>query len=107
MPYKFETDKLKIPKTLDRRIKLTDGQKNIIRELYKTGEYSQRKLANEFGVSRRLIQFIIDPKKQKENYQKRVERGGHKQYYERAKNSESIKNTRKYKQSIKDELIKG
>jgi predicted DNA-binding protein YlxM (UPF0122 family) len=100
MPYKFETDKLKIPKTKDKRVKLTDGQKKIIRDMYKSGEYSQRMLAREFNVSRRTIQFTIDPKKREYNYQKRVENGGSKQYYDKDKNNEYMKSHRDHKKEL-------
>ena len=44
MPYKFETEGKKIPKDKDKRIKLTDEQREQIREMYATGLYSQRTL---------------------------------------------------------------
>ena len=61
MPYKSE--KIKLPKEHDRRIKLTDEQREEIREKYATGLYSQRALAREYGVSRRLISFVLDDEK--------------------------------------------
>ena len=51
----------------DRRIKLNDKQREEIRKKYTTGMYSQRNLAEEYGVSRRLITFILDPDKAKKN----------------------------------------
>lgn len=59
MPYKSE--KLHLSSTQDRRKKLTDEQKQQIRELYSTGLYSQRNLANEFGVSKSTITIIVNP----------------------------------------------
>ena len=47
----------------DKRTKLSPEQKKDIRKLYSTGEWSQRQLAREFDVSKRLVQFILDPKK--------------------------------------------
>ena len=61
MPYKSE--KIALPKKYDRRVKLTDEQKEEIRVKYATGFYSQRQLAREYKVSRRLIQFCIDDNK--------------------------------------------
>jgi hypothetical protein len=58
---------------------------------------SQRALAKMFGVSRRLIVFTLYPERQKENYQRRLERGGSKQYYDREKHAEAIKEHRRYK----------
>ena len=63
MPYKSE--KIKLSKEQDRRIKLTDEQRSAIRDKYATGLYSQRALASEYNVSRRLIQFILDDEKAK------------------------------------------
>lgn len=61
MPYKAE--KIKLPRELDRRVKLSDEQREEIKHKYSTGMYSQRALAAEYGVSRRLIQFTIDEDK--------------------------------------------
>ena len=61
MPYKSE--KIKLSKEHDRRIKFTDEQREEIREKYSTGLYSQRALAREYGVSRRLISFVLDDAK--------------------------------------------
>lgn len=66
MPYKSE--KIKIAGTkLDRRRKLTEDQKDLIRWLREEEGLSQRKLAAMFGVSRRLITYILDPEKEKRN----------------------------------------
>ena len=102
MPYKFNTKKLIIPTKYDRRVKLTTEEKELIKEAY--GKVSQRKLAKIFEVSRRLIQFIGDPNKQKQNLLRRKERGGSKVYYDRKKNTETMKKHRRYKQEL---MIKG
>lgn len=66
MPYKSE--KIKIAGTsYDRRRKLTEDQKECIRWLREEEKLSQRQLAAMFGVSRRLITFILDPEKEKRN----------------------------------------
>ena len=99
MPYKCE--KLKIPKEYDKRIKLTDADKEEIQYRYlKVGGVSQRELAREYGVSRRLIVFCIYPERQKINYQQRVARGGSKQYYDKTKNTNSMRKHRAYKQKL-------
>jgi len=61
-----------IPYEKDRRKKLTNDEKEVIRNL--KDEYSSRQLAAKFGVSRRTIQFILDPKKLEANLQRRRER---------------------------------
>ena len=59
MPYKSET--IKLAPTQDRRRKLTDEQKEEIKRIYKSGVCGTRPLAKQFGVSRSLIQVIVNP----------------------------------------------
>ena len=94
MPYKFETDKRKIPRELDRRVKLSLEDREKIKEYY--GKISQRKLAKLFGVSRRLIQFIGDP----EQYEKN--KGIRRYYYDKDKHREYMKNHRRWKKQLND-----
>ena len=100
MPHIFETQHLKIPREHDKRIKLTQEQKELIKHLYETTDTSQRKLATQFGVSRRLIQFIIDPEKQKANLQAREARGGSKQYYNKETHAKTMKAHREHKRAL-------
>ncbi len=100
MPYKFESNKKKIDIKDDKIVKLKDCTKRLICELYKTGEYSQRKLALEFNVSRRLIQFIICPDKLKQNLDAREKRGGSSIYYNKDKHTKAMKNHRDYKKEL-------
>ena len=95
MPYKFETDKRKIPRELDRRVKLSLEDREKIEELY--GEISQRKLAKLFGVSRRLIQFIGDPKQ----YERNKEIKG--RYYDKDKHTAYMNKHRRWKKLLNDE----
>lgn len=99
MPYSFETNKIPLPEGKDRRVKLTESDKQQIRDLTAEG-YSQRKLAAMFGVSRRLITFVQDPKKLEANKQVRKERGGSKLYYSREKHTQAVREHRKYKKSV-------
>lgn len=98
MAYKFVKEKLKIPKSLDRRRKLSDEQIEQIRRLY--GTVSQRKLAKRFGVSKRTIVFYGCPEKLEHNKQLRKLRGGEKQYYSKDKHKGYMKKYRQYKQSL-------
>ena len=59
MPYKSE--KLKLNDLQDRRRKLTEEQREEIRRKYATGTVGTRPLAKEYGVSRSLIQVIVNP----------------------------------------------
>jgi transposase len=99
MPYISE--KKKMPTRLKKSAKLTPEDKEEIRYRYlKIGGVSQRELAKEYNVSRRSIQFAIYPEKQKENYQKRVDRGGSKQYYDKEKNTEAVRRSRQRKHQL-------
>jgi hypothetical protein len=78
MPYKTEAQGYRIPPELDARRKLDDDDRAKIRALRAADpvQWSARALAREFNVSRRLIQFILDPAKHAENLKRRAERGG-------------------------------
>jgi hypothetical protein len=96
----FKTEKLKIDNAfLKRSGKLLPCQKEMVLWWHNKGE-SSRKLAARFKVSRRLIQFIVDPEKYEENLKRRQERGGSKQYYEKDKHAEAMKKHRRYKNDL-------
>ena len=81
MPYLAE--KIPIAGTEhDARIKLTLTDKARIREFHAGGE-SIRSLARGFGVSRRLIQFVLFPERKVQDLANRAARGGWKQYYDK------------------------
>lgn len=87
--------------TLDRRRKLTDEEREHIKDLHKKGE-SIHEIARIYQnkCSRRLIQFIIHPERLK-TLQKRNAKNQHwKTYYNRKKLSEASKNWRHYKINI-------
>lgn len=110
MPYKSEKAKIAGTKH-DRRVKLSFEDKEEIRR--NTSLLSKKELAEAYGVSRRLIHFILCPAAAEENYKRRLERGGSKLYYDKKKHTESIKEHRRRKQrlfiegqiSIKDEQL--
>ena len=98
MPSKV--DNLRVPKEHDKRRKLSDKDRlNIILDS-KAGA-SQRQLARAYNVSRRLIQFILDPSKQEENLKRRKERGGSAVYYSKDKQREAKRRHRKHKEIIR------
>jgi len=99
MPYKC-TNKL-IPKEYDKRVKLLDDDKRIIKELYDAGTHSQRQLAREFNVSRRLIQFIVDPAKLAQHKANQKARGS-KIYYDKDTHTTQIREHRRRKKQLDD-----
>jgi hypothetical protein len=84
---------------LKKSAKLLPCQKEMIVYWNNRGS-SQRKLALMFNVSRRLIQFILDPSKHQANLEARKERGGSKIYYKREKHTKATKEHRKYKTQL-------
>lgn len=102
MPYLFEGKK--IQRKDDKRIKLTLSDKEEIQYRYlKIGGVSQRELAREYGVSRRLIVFCIYPERLKANYATRVRNGGSKAYYNREKHTEAMQRHREHKKQLNKE----
>lgn len=97
----FKSEKIKLPRKYDRRVKLSDEQRCEIREKYASGLYSQRALALEYQVSRRLISFIIDPEKYakcREQFKERRKDGRYKP--DKESWSEIMKEHRSYKQKL-------
>lgn len=98
MPYRIDNIAIKDP-FLDSRIRLLPCQKEMIKWWSERGE-SSRKIASRFKVSRRSVQFIIDPEKIIQNKKRREERGGTKKYYDKTKHKEYMKKHRRYKHSV-------
>ena len=110
MPYTI--DKIAINnELLDRRVKLTKAQKDEIRAKYFRAKnailhnelhphVSQRTLAKEYSVSRRTIQYVLDPEKIKQQKENLKKRGGVKIYYKKESHKEYIKTHRKYKNQL-------
>lgn len=103
MPYIFETQKLKMKKENDKRIKLTNENKQEIRKMYETGMYSQRQLASMFNVSRRSIQFAINPDNYRRNLDLLIERRKDGRYYDKEKHTEYVREYRKRKKKLYEE----
>lgn len=98
MPYKFETQKLKIPRELNRTIKLTEKDKEEIKELYKTGKWSHRTLAEKYKVSKTLIGLVLNPERLEAVKKRRKEHAS--EYYHKEKQKEYKRNERQYKYEL-------
>ena len=96
MPFKSERIKIAGSK-YDRRIKLTQKDKDDIRNIR---GMSIGAIARKYGVSKRLIGFILHPEKHIENLKLRAERGGTMFYYNKEKQRVYAANTRNYKQRL-------
>lgn len=60
-------DKIKLPQQHDRRVKLLDDDKQLIKELYATGQYSLNALARKFNVCKKTILLIVNTNSKKKN----------------------------------------
>jgi DNA invertase Pin-like site-specific DNA recombinase len=99
MPYK--SSKIIIEKSKhDRRIKLTDDDRQLIREIYAEGVLGYQKIANIFNVSKRTVYWVINPEKKAKNLELRKQRGGSSQYYDKEKHKEYMKDHRRYKHEL-------
>lgn len=97
MPYKSE--KIRLSPSQDRRRKLTDEQKQQIKELYATGLYSQRALAKEFNVNRSTIAIIVNPERAKAVSERRKEHASDYKYDKKTW-AKVKREHRHYKQSL-------
>lgn len=97
MPYKSE--KIKLQGLQDRRKRLTDEQREMIRELYGTGCYSLNGLAKKFEVSKKTILLIVNEESAERARQYRKE---HWREWQGTKEEhrEAIKKTRRYKNEL-------
>jgi hypothetical protein len=84
---------------LRRNTKLLPCQKEMVVYWGKRGA-SQRQLARMFNVSRRLIQFILNPESHKKNLERRRELGGSKIYYKKEQHTKAIREHREYKKTL-------
>lgn len=103
----MKVDDVKIPYEYDRRRKLTDDQKEVIRKRYGEENTSLRILAKEYGVSKSMIEIIINPERaaRVKAYAKE-----HRKEYQGTKEvrREYMRNHRKYKRELINKgIIKG
>jgi hypothetical protein len=83
----------------DGRRKIHPSQHATIRKLHRQG-VSQRSLARQFKVSRRLIVFILHPERYKERLTARIAQKVHLQYYNKDKHTAAIKKYRNKKRKL-------
>lgn len=97
MPYKSESIRLR--GLQDRRRKLTDEQRNEIKDMYSTGSWSLNKLAQQFEVSKKTILLIVNPNSAKKAKQYRQENW---REFQRTKEerTKATREHRRYKQSL-------
>lgn len=106
-PYE-KAQAIRLDESLDRRVRLTQKQKEEIRKLYDGGNTSQRKLARMYGVSRSLIQIVVNPERAKAISDRFKEHW--REYYMKRGNeyyAAKVRHTRRYKYHLyKDWILK-
>jgi predicted HTH transcriptional regulator len=85
---------------LDRRVKLTLEDKELIKWIREEEKISYQKLANRFNVSKRLIIFICKPETKVKCLEARDKRGGSMAYYDKEKHRVEMKEHRQYKKEL-------
>ena len=100
MPYKSE--KIKLKGMQDRRKRLTDEQREEIKNLYGTGHFSLNDLAKRFNVSKKTILLIVNKDSAEKAKQYRKE---HWKEWQRTGEewNETIRKYRAYKQKLYNE----
>jgi len=99
MPYQFENIPINNQK-LDKRVKLTDVDKENIKKEYETGTVSINALARKYNVSKRLIQFTLFPERKEKAKQQFAERQKDGRYYDKEKHKEYMKSHRGHKKEL-------
>ena len=97
MPYIAE--KIKLSEQYDRRRKLTEVQKQEIKNKYSTGLYSLNALAKEYSVSKKSILLIVNPESKRKNDQRIKD---HWKDYQESKDerAETMREHRHYKNEL-------
>lgn len=99
MPRKSDGLAINNPK-LDKRVSLTEEQRENIRQEYAAGGISKRGLGRKYKVSPRLIDFILFPERQEKAKQQFAERQKDGRYYDKEKHREYTKKHRDYKKEL-------
>lgn len=99
-------DKYLIPKELKKTTKFTDEDRERVKSLYDQG-WAKRKIAREMHMDKRMVDFILDPEKMKENAKKFAIRQKEGRYrYPTKEQSAMVAKVRKRKKAILSKLIK-
>lgn len=89
----------KLQEKNDKRRKIPTSEHERIKALYKARQYSQRGLANLYGVSRRLIIFILYPEREKAQKDRVKAEKRWLKYYDKDKQREYM---RTHRQNLKE-----
>lgn len=90
----------KLPREKSKRVKIPLSDHESIRFRVLNKKAGVREIAREYGVDKRLIQFIAYPERLEQNKKLRALRGGSKKYYDKDKNTEYMRKHRIYKHEL-------
>lgn len=101
MPYQHDTNRIRLTKNQDRRRKLTDDERELVLDMYKSG-VPIRQIAREFAAkcSRQLISFIVHPDRYVEALKQRKDGKVWLKYYDRETHNAAMRSTRKHRAAI-------
>lgn len=102
MPYKFDREKKKIPKEHDKRVRLTDEDREEIKKLYTRDKLGVREIARmyEGKCSRRLIQFILFPERYEVVKKRQKTEKVWLRQYDRKVHTEAMRRHREHKKKL-------
>ena len=92
-------DHVTVGTNYDRRRRLSDDDREDIKRDHAAGD-SIHAIARCYGVSRRLVQFILYPERHEENKVRRRARGGSRAYYDKNKHTNAMRDHRAYKKEL-------
>lgn len=95
----FRSERIRLPETLDRRVKLTSVQKAEILRRYLAGGCSLRGLAREYGVSHKTVLLIVNPESKARN-DRRIKEHWRDYVESREKHAAVVREHRRYKQNL-------
>lgn len=102
MSYRIEREHYTIPKKLKRNTKLQEEEREDIKKLYASGEYSLRTLAQMYEVTHKTIYYIVNPQKYAEALKKNSLEKHSKKYYDKDKHREYMRRTREYRKTLNE-----
>lgn len=102
MGYKIEKEHYTIPTKLKRNIKLHEEDKKEIQELYASGNYSYRALAELYEVNKSTIAYIVHPERYEEQLRKSKENKSNRKYYNKERHKAYMQRTREYRKALNE-----
>lgn len=95
--------KVKLPEEFDRRCKLTTEQKEEIKDLYESGEYTYQQLADSYGVCKKTICLVVNEKVKEKQYAYST---NYMKSYQKTINKDIVNQRHRETRQYKKELVK-